>query len=381
MEINHMNAETRLDLWKEPHPLPLFTVPGNDEVAALQEKIASQSKDDGKPRARATNWDIIEACKELIFDVVDGKPVFHAVMFALDSDHFELTVLHLFDIIDLDSADEIVATLAAAKALDVPVYPNTPALASQLASYHRELLLHGFTAPGEDGKRVRLRLTKGPHIAHGVRFLDQLQTGHLHTPAEIILIRDEVREELGRRKEAGRILSAIRNAIDELQSCLVATKRNENRIQRCLTKNPILFGTEYRKLIPKHRLGSDYVMDYALQRVTGLVDYVEIESSNLKLFTKGGMPSKELVHAEQQVLDWLSWTEKNSPYAREKLPTIQRPIGYVIIGRSVSMSSEDRSRLVQRNLVFRGTFEILTYDDLLERARNLLQLLQGNPGK
>ena len=55
-------------------------------------------------------------------------------------------------------------------------------------------------------------------------------------------------------------------------------------------------------------------MDYALERHSGLLDLVEIESSSLELFTKDGNPRKELVHAEQQVFDWLEWMEANGSY-------------------------------------------------------------------
>jgi hypothetical protein len=111
--------------------------------------------------------------------------------------------------------------------------------------------------------------------------------------------------------------------------------------------------------------------------VSGIYDLVEIEASCHNLFTKGGNPTKELVHAEQQILDWLAWVEKHSAYAREHLPTIQEPIGFVVIGRRLTLSERDQNRLARRNIAFRGTFQILTYDDLLDRAKNLLSLLQG----
>lgn len=371
------NPKTRLELWDKPRPALLFVVPGNDEIAELQKKISKKSKGDGKPTARFTDWGIVETAKELIFDKVDGKPIFHVIAYALDSNHFELSILPLFEILQLDSSDSIISILAAAKSLDVPVYPNTPDLAFELAGYHRELLTHGFTAPGESGERVRLRLTKGPHTVDGIKMLEEIESDQLHTPAEIILIKDVIREELMRRDEAGRILASLKSAISDLQTSLESQRRNESRLQQCLTQNPILFGAEYRRLIPKHQLGSDFEMDYALERVNGLVDLVEIESSTLKLFTLDGNPTKELVHSEQQILDWLSWIERNSPYAREKLPSIQRPIGYIIIGRSSSLSTIGGSKLTQRNAVLRGTLEILTYDDLLDRARNLLSILQG----
>jgi len=117
-------------------------------------------------------------------------------------------------------------------------------------------------------------------------------------------------------------------------------------------------------------------MDYALEKTTGIWDLAEIEASTLPLFTQKGNPRKELVHAEQQVMDWLRWLERNTSYARENLPGIQRPIGYVIIGRTPA-SDDHRARLKWRNAFFKGDLRILTYDDILFRAKNLLYLLEG----
>jgi hypothetical protein len=170
------------------------------------------------------------------------------------------------------------------------------------------------------------------------------------------LIRRALLAELQKREEAGRVLAALRLAIAELEGLLNDRERNENDLQRCLTHNPILFGTDYRRVIPKHRLGDEYEMDYALERVSGLVDLVEIEASTHLLFTQAGNPRKELVHAEQQVLDWLDWIERHSEYARDRLPGLMRPFGYVIIGRSTNLSEKDRDRLHRRNSVSRGAF-------------------------
>jgi hypothetical protein len=49
----------------------------------------------------------------------------------------------------------------------------------------------------------------------------------------------------------------------------------------------------------------------------------------------------------------------------------------ILIGRDIDLSDEHRKRLRGRNAFFRGTVRILTYDDLLGRARNLLGVLEG----
>lgn len=191
------------------------------------------------------------------------------------------------------------------------------------------------------------------------------------------MVKQTILTEIHKRDEAGRILTSLRLAIGELEELLSAKERNENVLQRCLTENPILFGTDYSRVIPKHKLGGEYEMDYALERVSGVIDLVEIEASTHALFTKAGDPRKELVHAEQQVLDWLDWIERHGEYARDQLPGLMRPSGYIIIGRNIDLSKEDRERLNRRNNTLRDAFQILTYDDLLDRAKTLLGILEG----
>lgn len=51
----------------------------------------------------------------------------------------------------------------------------------------------------------------------------------------------------------------------------------EAELQDCLKENPILFGTEYREVIPKLALGSEYEMDFALRTWNGEIHVLEIE--------------------------------------------------------------------------------------------------------
>ena len=52
--------------------------------------------------------------------------------------------------------------------------------------------------------------------------------------------------------------------------------------------NLILFGSDYVRTIARHRLGPEYEMDYAIERLPGIYDLAEIESSSLPLFKRPG---------------------------------------------------------------------------------------------
>ncbi|HEV2692787.1 MAG TPA: Shedu immune nuclease family protein [Verrucomicrobiae bacterium] len=367
------NIQTRLDKWKEPRNcLTLRSVTSDGTLTQILAQYDSWIEGQSISQNSISGWTIIECAKELIFDLIDGKPVFYIIQFGLNVERFELKIDHVLDMVDMTD-DQIKSTLATALSLDVPVYPNTAELTEALARLHKSLLESGFSHEDSSGKKTQLKVVKNP-LKIGFQNFDFSQ---MPSFAELHLMREAVRSELSQRDEAGRILANLKMAIQDLETVIGGDRRNENKIQSVLTGNPILFGVEYSRIIPKHLLGSDYEMDYAIQRISGFYDLVEIEASTHKLYTKSGNPTKELIHAEQQVLDWFQWMETNSAYAQKDLPNIQRPFGYIIIGRRSSLTNENKERLHRRNITLRATMQILTYDDLLDRAKSLLGMLQG----
>jgi hypothetical protein len=265
--------------------------------------------------------------------------------------------------------------------IDVPVFPNTEKLDQVLAGYYRDLMINGFTAPDSDGKRVKLQLTASPgKEIDTVNYFEKKKTDDSIHPAELVLMKNAVREELSRLGGANKTLGLLEYAIHELEEILEDTNRNENKIQRCLTENPVLLGLEYKEVIPKHKLGAEYEVDYALVRYSGFIDFMELESSTLPLFNKKGDPSHYLIHSEQQVLNWLSWLEKNHSYASQKLENIVQPLGMVVIGRACNLSKSNTDNLEYRNSIYRGKLMVLTYDDVLHKARTVYNIISGSHG-
>ena len=76
-------------------------------------------------------------------------------------------------------------------------------------------------------------------------------------------------------------------------------------------------------------------------------------------------------------MNWLAWLERYGGLARRDLPELQRPSGYVVIGRDDGLGDEGVARLRQRNSLFGGAVEVLTYDGLLQRVEALLRRLEG----
>lgn len=369
-------SEERITKWKKNKRLLTFFA-GKDEK--IINELSGRSKNfDDEDAPSFSNTGMTEACKELIFNIQEGKPVFHAILYGFNVDKGELELGHTLDILvsndntEQEIEEDIINTIAIAAAYDVPVYPNTKELEPELARYHRKMLIEGFTAPDGEGNKVRLMLTTSPgKNIDNPEYIHSMDLSQPYSPSDIALIRDSVLNQLKELKSADKILVSLKYSVEGLANLLESNERNENALQSWLTDNPILFGTEYQQIIPKHKLGSEYEMDYALIRHSGIADLVEIESSNLKLFNKSGSPSQYLVHAEQQVMDWLEWIEAHGSYARKNLPGAYSPKAFVVIGCDDDLSDDQKIKLRRRNIIFKDQIEILTYNDLLRRALNI----------
>lgn len=373
-----MEKKSRLSIWKKnkEHFPVLLDHPLDPEFEKLLQKRETQ-----KSRKGYSNLELTKLSKELIFDIKDGKPLIHVISPALDTKTLELKYDNYLDIHYSGNSKEIekevVNTLGLAVALDVPIYPENDDVEKDLAYYYQKLIVDGFTAPDEKGKDVKLRPTNTKKIEdYKVENFTNIDLTRFWSPTDLLLLKDAVKNELLKLSNAHRTLSYLEVAINELETLLLKKERNENKLQQVLTKYPILFGLEYLRVIPKHMLGSEYEVDYALEKYSGLIDLMEIESSNLPLFTKAGNPSSHLVHAEQQVIDWLDWVEKNNAYARSKAEGLITPKGYVVIGRNTSLDDKTKASLIRRNKAFNGMITILTYDDVLNNAKTILKLLK-----
>lgn len=376
-----MKRKNRLSKWKKEDKYPLvFESPmDSDFEKFLDERNSKKESDEKNPFG--SNYDLMKMTRELIFDIKKGIPVFHFICPMLDTKEFELSYHHLIDsVIEGDKADiekEVINHLGLAVALEVPIYPNNETVEKELSYYYQKLIQNGFTAPDKDGNDVKLVPVNSKEMNDfKIESLSKIDLTKFWSPTDLLLLKKNVKDEFLKLNNAHRTLTSLELAIEQLEKLLETIKRNENSLQKCITENPILLGLDYAKIIPKHKLGSEFEVDYALEKFNGLVDLMEIESSTLNVFTKKGNPSNHLVHAEQQVIDWLDWIEKNNSYARNGLDGLISPKGFVIIGRTSTLTEKTKASLIRRNKAFNGLITILTYDDVLSKAKSLKNILR-----
>jgi hypothetical protein len=129
---------------------------------------------------------------------------------------------------------------------------------------------------------------------------------------------------------------------------------------------------------PKLALGARET-DFVFQEATGDYLLVELERANYRLFLKDGHPSRELNHARGQITDWKRYLEDNVSTVQRELSLTgisTNPKSLIVIGRSQSLSPEDRRKLVTIENESPKT-KIMTYDDVLENAKAIVENLHG----
>lgn len=358
------------------------------EKLAMQEKrqvfiqkagelVADLSSGTGKGISENSIW---ELTTEVIFDQENDEPVFYHICPVVNPSDNSLTYKHILtaypDEGRLEKKIEFaVRHIGLAVAVDIPVYPNSVQLEAQLAIYYERLLTDGFTVNDSKGKRSHYKLTNSKTISDfSSSGLASIDSSRPWLPIDLALLKKKVLEELEHFNKAKQALFKLTIAIQQLKE-LLANPGKESSLQSCLRENPILFGLEYSETIPQFKLGSEYVVDFALVKYSGLADLVEIEPSTFNLYSKKGNPSSHLVHAEQQAIDWLDWVEENGAYARKHLNGLISPSIFIIIGRKSRLTAKDQNSLQRRNLLYRGAIQILTYDSLAERAEAILATL------
>lgn len=190
-------GKTRREKWKEPKKSPAFLVYGDDEeVKAIFERRRKECEQAGEESETLTQSSFIEPAKELIFDKQNDRPVFHLIlpMFNTETAELEISAALTMSLGEDDSGDLaewVKVILALAVIHDVPVYPNPDELASELASYHEEMLAVGFRTKDESGKDLYLRFNKLLGTSVGtLDHLEAIKATELQSPAEIHLIKE-----------------------------------------------------------------------------------------------------------------------------------------------------------------------------------------------
>lgn len=166
----------------------------------------------------------------------------------------------------------------------------------------------------------------------------------------------------------------IRN-IGTTFTALLDSTSFEGPIQEFIEKNLVLLAKfNAKQLFVKPSFLGKHVADFAALDHQGIFWLIEIERPSLDLFRKkDGHPTAELMHAYNQVIDWIHQYQKHSAAVIDvlglKSDVVTTVKGVVVAGRSTTVSHDKLVRHLQNPPY--ANVEFMTLDDLAASMMNL----------
>jgi hypothetical protein len=152
----------------------------------------------------------------------------------------------------------------------------------------------------------------------------------------------------------------------------------EEPVHQFLKRNPHLLSPTHSEYWSKLPFG-DRISDFVFRESHDDYQLVEIEAPIRQLFRKDGQQRQELTHAIDQISDWLQYIANNKTEVEIELGLngiSVNPRTLVVIGRSNGLTDANRQKLatIQNS---HPKLRIMTYDDVLENARQNLERILG----
>ncbi|EMX5476366.1 DUF4263 domain-containing protein [Pseudomonas aeruginosa] len=160
----------------------------------------------------------------------------------------------------------------------------------------------------------------------------------------------------------------------ELCWLLNRVKTRERDLHRFLKENYQILDSHLAAIfseVPIGKYRADLVLQY--HQSDKRVVLVELEPHDKKIFTKKNRLRHQVIHALQQVEDWIQEIHRGVPNIPGWLQGSYTAEGMIVIGRSKDLTEEQRETLALKNA--KSSIKILTYDDLLERLSRLIKTL------
>jgi hypothetical protein len=178
-------------------------------------------------------------------------------------------------------------------------------------------------------------------------------------------------------------LATYKNAVDKLKNLIDSGKVSESQFQKILEENPWMFGSEYSAILDRRKWTRDEQQDFVVRRTTdNYMEIIEIktplEGKPLFIYDKSHKsyyPAVELSKVIGQVQNYLEKLDgdRNSILANDGEDT-NKIRAKIIIGRD---GDKDQQKALRRLNGHLYRIEIITFDQLLRIAQNVLNYLQG----
>ena len=176
-----------------------------------------------------------------------------------------------------------------------------------------------------------------------------------------------------------------KNIITEFEQ-KISSSEPESFWQDWFNKNKWVLGSEYIKILTERNIDEHHIADYIMQSFDGFLDLVEIKVPSLRFWTGPDShgnytPSAELVSAITQCLNYLYRIEKQTDsldfHQRVSGVKIVKPKCMLVYGRSNNWDEQQKESFRVLNAAYQQ-INIITYDQLLARAKHLLGLNESS---
>lgn len=171
-------------------------------------------------------------------------------------------------------------------------------------------------------------------------------------------------------------------AADRLEQLYIAFSRllgSERTIEldlhQFICRHPMLVDGHMASLSSEVRIGryrADLVIRY--EQSDKRICLVELERHSDRIFKRKNRLQHKVNHATQQVEDWIAAIRQRVKPIPDWLDDSYVPEGLVVIGRRRDLSKDEQDALFQINT--NRLVKIITYDDLLERLRRLIDQIR-----
>ncbi|MEL6429602.1 MAG: Shedu immune nuclease family protein [Planctomycetota bacterium] len=167
--------------------------------------------------------------------------------------------------------------------------------------------------------------------------------------------------------------SEIDEWIQRLRTLLSDDDASESDLQELIRGQAWLFAPRHSQIRRHPALDDKNIPDFILTRSTeGLMDFVEIKKPSTTLFRASGHFNAAFHEAWDQATRYLEFADKNTDYLRrEKAIHVDSPKCYLIIGHELDAERRAAIRVKEKHT---PRIEVITYDELLDRAQGLLRL-------
>jgi hypothetical protein len=173
-----------------------------------------------------------------------------------------------------------------------------------------------------------------------------------------------------------------KNALTEFELA-IEDDNAESYWQHWFENNKWILGSEYLEILNERNIDTKHIADYLMRAFDGFLDIVEIKKPNGVKFWMDKtdhdnyVPSSDLIKAITQCQNYLFEIERESNSSKFLEMTqgtkIIKPRCLLVFGRSNNWNNEQMSAYRILNASY-NQINILTYDHLLLRAKNILGL-------